>query len=104
MNRNRISMLEKFMLEEPADPFPVYALALEYQVTEKNKAQELFERLLRDHPDYLPTYYLAGIFFLEQNEINRATEIFHLGLTLAKQKKNLNTMREIQAVLDSLEE
>jgi len=72
MNRNRISMLEKFMLEEPADPFPVYALALEYQVTEKNKAQELFERLLRDHPDYLPTYYLAGIFFLEQNEINRA--------------------------------
>ena len=104
MNQNRISMLEKFMQEEPADPFPVYALALEYQVTEKDKARQLFEQLLTHHPGYLPVYYIAGNFFLELNEPNRATEIFHLGLALAKQKKDLTTMREIQAVLDNMEE
>jgi predicted Zn-dependent protease len=104
MNTNRIALLEKFRLEDPTDPFPIYALALEYQVTESAKARHLFDELLNKHPDYLPTYYMAGNFFLEQNEANRATEVLQLGLTLAKRKNDLNTIREIRAALDVLED
>lgn len=103
MNPNRIAMLEKFMQEDPSDPFPIYALALEYQVTEKDKARQLFEQLLAHHPGYLPVYYMAGNFFLELNEPNRATEILLKGLALAKAQNSLATAREIQSVLDNLD-
>jgi tetratricopeptide (TPR) repeat protein len=103
MNTNRIALLEKFRLEDPTDPFPIYALALEYQVTESAKARHLFDELLNKHPDYLPTYYMAGNFFLKQNEPERAIKILNLGLNLAKDKKDMNTAREIRGVLDSLE-
>lgn len=103
MNAARIEMLEKFIQEDPTDPFPVYALALEYQVTERTKAQQLFERLLGEHPDYLPTYYMAGIFFLDQGEVLRASEILQSGLALAKAQKDLAAARELQSALENLE-
>jgi len=103
MDLKRIALLEKFMVEDPTDPFPVYALALEYQVAEKEKARKLFEQLLTNHPDYLPTYYMAGSFFLELNYEERAINILQSGLALAKKQNNQGTMREIQGVLDVLE-
>jgi tetratricopeptide (TPR) repeat protein len=103
MNAARIEMLEKFMEDDPTDPFPIYALALEYQVTEPSKTRQLFEQLLSAHADYLPTYYMAGNFFLEQGEVERATGVLQLGLKLAKKKSDRGTIREIQAVIDSLE-
>ena len=103
MNVKRIAMLEKLIEEDPADPFLIYALALEYQVAEKEKARLLFDKLLTNYPDYLPTYYLAGNFFLEQNEVTHATEILQRGLALAKEQNNRSTMREIQGLLDGLD-
>lgn len=103
MNAARIEMLEKFMREDPTDPFPIYALALEYQVTEPAKARPLFEQLLRAHSDYLPTYYMAGNFFLEHGEVERATDVLQLGLALAKKQNELAAVRELQSVLDNLE-
>ncbi|MCW5912905.1 MAG: tetratricopeptide repeat protein [Cyclobacteriaceae bacterium] len=103
MNTTRIQMLEKFMQNEPGDPFPVYALALEYQRLDKPKARQLFELVLAKHPDYLPAYYMAGNFFLGQNEVDRAIEVLQRGLTLAKAQNNQATVREIQAVLDNID-
>ncbi|MBX2917581.1 MAG: tetratricopeptide repeat protein [Cyclobacteriaceae bacterium] len=103
MNTKRIEMLKKFMQEDPQDPFPVYALALEYQATDPQKARLLFEQLLTNHPDYLPVYYMAGVFFVDQNEIAFGTRILERGLNLAKAQNNQATWREIKGVLDSLE-
>ncbi|MBN8651762.1 MAG: tetratricopeptide repeat protein [Cytophagales bacterium] len=102
MNTARIEMLEKFMKDDPTDPFPIYALALEYQVTEPCKTRQLFEQLLTTHPEYLPTYYMAGNFFLEQGEVERATGVLQLGLKLAKRLNELAALRELQSVLDNI--
>lgn len=102
MNPARIEMLEKFIEDDPTDPFPIYALALEYQVTEPSKTRQLFEQLLTTHPDYLPTYYMAGNFFLEQGEVERATGVLQLGLKLAKRLNELAALRELQSVLDNI--
>ena len=102
MTTARIEMLEKFMEDDPTDPFPIYALALEYQVTEPSKTRQLFEQLLTTHPDYLPTYYMAGNFFLEQGEVERATGVLLLGLKLAKRLYELAALRELQSVLDNI--
>jgi tetratricopeptide (TPR) repeat protein len=102
MNAARIEMLEKFMEDDPTDPFPIYALALEYQVTEPSKTRQLFEQLLTTHPEYLPTYYMAGNFFLEQGEVERATRVLQLGLKLAKRLNEFAALRELQSVLDNI--
>lgn len=102
MSTSRIEMLEKFMKEDATDPFPVYALALEYQQVDKLKAQHLFETLLTRFPDYLPTYYMAGNFFLDENETIKAEEIFRQGLQLAQQQQNKTALREIRSALDNL--
>lgn len=102
MNPTRIEILKKYHEEDPHDPFPIYALALEYQATDPEKAQQFFEQLLTIHPQYLPTYYMAGIFFADQDEINRALEILLKGLTLAKAQNNPSASRELQAALDNL--
>lgn len=102
MNSIRIKILEKYAQEDPTDPFPLYALALEYQATDPEKAWLLFEQLLTSHPEYLPTYYMAGNLLLTRNEVDRATTILQQGLALAKAQNNAGTIREIQSVLDEV--
>lgn len=104
MKASRIKMLEKFMQDDPTDPFPIYALALEYQVTEPTKAGRLFEQLLSEHPDYLPTYYMSGVYLLDQGEVERAINVLQSGLILAKKQNELAAVRELQSMLDNLEE
>ncbi|MBX2900365.1 MAG: tetratricopeptide repeat protein [Cyclobacteriaceae bacterium] len=103
MNAARIKMLETFRAEDPTDPFPVYALALEYQQTDREKARQLFELLLDKYADYLPTYYMAGNFFMEQDDLTRAGELWQHGLVIAKAQADYGTMKELQAALDALE-
>lgn len=103
MNAARIELLEKFLLEDPTDPFPIYALALEYQVAEPSKARQLFEKLLSVHPDYLPTYYMAGNFFLELGEVERGIDVLQSGLSLARKQNEWAAVRELQSALFNLE-
>lgn len=103
MNETRINMLKQYLLDEPTEPFYPYALALEYQQTNPDKARELFDLLLAHHPEYLPTYYMAGNFFQEQHP-EKAVEIFQEGLRLANRLNDFNTARELRAALDNLED
>ena len=104
MNQLRIDLLQKFIVEDPTDPFNYYALALEYQHTNPMRAGELFDKLLDVHPDYLPTYYLAGIFFANQKMEEKGLGILKKGLLLAKLQKNVNTARELQGALENIDE
>ena len=104
MNRERITVLEQFLKEDPNHPFRLYALALEFKNQDAKKAQELFDQLLERHPTYLPTYYIAGDFYLEKGDLDRATEILKKGLALAHQQKDLNSIREISAAIQNLED
>jgi hypothetical protein len=104
MNQSRIDLLKKFILEDPGDPFNYYALALEHLNTDPLKAGELFDKLLKDHPDYLPSYYMAGIFFADQNMEPKGLGILKKGLLLAKSQKNFATERELQSAIQALDE
>jgi len=104
MNKERIKMLEQFVKEDPSDPFSIYALALEYQHQNTEKAEALFNKLLDQHSDYLPTYYMAGDFFVQQANPERALEILRKGLVLAQTQKNRSSARELQAAIQNLED
>ena len=75
MSDTLLTQLLAFYEEDPTDPFNIYALAIEYAKSDSQKAKMYFNLLLNKHPAYLPTYYQAGAFFAEAEDVERAEEI-----------------------------
>ena len=99
---DRIQQLREFVNEDPKDPFNRYALALEYQKVDLQKAVEIFELLLRDHPDYLPTYYQLGKLYLELTENEKAMQVFDSGIEKAQKQNDVKALKELKAARQEL--
>ncbi len=94
---NRVAQLEEFLKEDPRDPFNYYALALEYLKQDVPRARQLFEQLLHEFPEYLPTYYPYAHLLIEASDVLQAEEIFQKGIAMARQLVNAKTLCELQA-------
>ena len=90
----RLKQLEEFLKEDPNDPFNLYALALEYLKVDVKRAQDLFEDLIKEKPEYLPTYYPLAQLLMEQKD-PRAEVIFKQGIDTAKRLNDLKTFKEL---------
>jgi len=104
MNSARLEQLLKFKDETPDDPFVLYALALEYKSTEPERSRRLFDQLLREHPDYLATYYQVAQFKEETDQKGEALKLYKMGIEVAKQQNNQAALRELQAAFNLLME
>jgi Tfp pilus assembly protein PilF len=94
---SRVNLLESYLKEDPEDPFNHYALALEYLKTDAPRAMKHFEKLLADHPAYLPTYYPFAHLLIEMKNPGRGEQVFQLGIEKARQAGDAKTLRELQA-------
>ena len=99
---SRIQELEGFVKEDPRDPFNLYALALEYLKTDIRKAVLIFNQLLKEHADYLPTYYQLGKLYADISENEKALEVFDVGIRVAGDQQNHKAMRELQSARQEL--
>lgn len=95
-------MLKKYMEENPNDPFNIYALALEYLDLDVKISRSYFDKLLTNHPDYLPTYYHAANLYLEMNNVEEAKKLYNKGIELAEKQGDLNTIKELKNALSAL--
>lgn len=96
MNEERIAQLKEFLRESPDDAFIKYALALEYVKANNPLAEEVFEELLSNHPYYLPTYYHAADYFVENEMIEKAKTSFEKGIELATRQNDQKAKAELQ--------
>jgi tetratricopeptide (TPR) repeat protein len=103
INKTRLEQLQKFLEDEPTDPFNIYALALEYQKLDSSKALNLFKQLVTEHESYLPTYYHLGKLHEELGERQQALEILTKGIIQARNQKDLKALRELQAAYNEIE-
>lgn len=97
MNSDRIKQLQKFMEEDPRDPFLKYALAIEHLQIDKTKSRELFEDLLENHPDYIGTYYHAAALYAELGLRDMAEKTYQSGIDKAKMLRETHALRELQS-------
>ncbi len=104
MNAARLKILEQFYTENPNDPFNLYALALEYLHSDASKSAALFDRLLKDHENYLPTYYQAVSLFASQNQLSKALNIGQVGIEKALAAKELKTAGELRSLTESIDD
>lgn len=103
MNFERIKLLEKYIVEDPADPFSRYALALELCQGEPNRAISLLLDLVKEQPDYVPSYYQAGILLLEQNRLEEAKIILEQGIKIARQQNEHKAAAELKELFQDLD-
>ena len=104
MNK-RLQMLEKLVADGSSDPFHHYALALEYKSAgEPELALGRFQLLREAHPDYLPTYLLAGSLLVELDRGAEARPWFVQGLEVARQQGNAKALSELEEALSDLED
>lgn len=106
MKYKRLEQLLEFLENEPNEAFNIYAVGLEYLKIEPKQALIYFEKLLKEHPDYVPTYYQAGKLY-EDLEINeKALNVYTKGIEIAAQNKDNLALRELrnahQQLLDDL--
>ncbi len=102
MSNERLKQLREFYEQDPSDPFNAYALALEYQKTDVEKASEFFGILLMNHADYLPTYYHAAKFFQDRGDRDRAIDTYERGISLAQRLGDQKAQRELKSAYDEL--
>jgi len=103
MSDSRLSLLQEYYTQDPSDPFNIYALALETSKTDASQAITLFEELLNQHPQYLPTYYHAGKLYESLKQTDQAITVYKNGISLAQKTGDLKTARELKSALDELE-
>lgn len=102
MSSSRIDQLQAFYQEDPTDPFNLYALALEQQKTDAQKAIELFTRLTKEHPEYIPTYYHLGRAYQDLGNRDQALKVFMAGIEQARRHSDLKALRELHAAHQDL--
>jgi hypothetical protein len=94
-NLERINLLKDYCAEEPQNPFNYYALALEYRESEKAEAAHLFDFVIANFPNYLPVYFPAAQFFFENEELQKAKNLFVAGIELAHVLQDEKAKKEL---------
>jgi tetratricopeptide (TPR) repeat protein len=94
---NRLEQLLEFYKEDPEDPFNTYALALEFLKIDSPKGLRLLEELVKDHENYVPTYYVLAKLYQEQGHHEQSVKVFEKGISKAREQNDTKALRELQA-------
>lgn len=100
---NRLDYLIQLHQEQPNDPFLVYGIALEYKKHNAPEASVFFEKLVHSFPEYLPTYYQAAEYYVENNKMELALIIYEKGIKLASSLNEMKTLAELKNAKQNLE-
>jgi Tfp pilus assembly protein PilF len=97
---DRLAALLDFHRDDPADPFTRYALAQEYlKAGDPARALAFFEGLVRDHPDYVGTYYHLGRLYERLDRGADAAAAYRAGVAAATRAGDLHARTELQGAL-----
>jgi tetratricopeptide (TPR) repeat protein len=97
---SRIETLLAFITQNPSDPFPRYALALEYKNAGRlEDARTTFDALMAAHPDYTASYLHAGNTLVALGQKEEARAVYQRGVEACVRKGDLHTRGEIEGAL-----
>lgn len=100
---DRISRLEDFLTQNPADSFVRHALALEMvKAGRDDEARRLWEALLADDENYVGSYYHLGKLLERAGDTAGAQQCYEKGMTTARAAGDNHAYNELQAALENL--
>jgi tetratricopeptide (TPR) repeat protein len=96
-------MLRAFIEQKPRDPFPRYALALEYKnANQLQEARAIFSELMSLEPDYTATYLHAGNVLVALGQRDDARSVYEAGIAAATRRADTHARGELEGALASL--
>ena len=100
---SRIDMLKAFVAQRPADPFPQYALALEYKNAGRlAEAEQAFAAVMDRHPSYTAAYLHAGNTLVVLGRVSDARAVYVRGVEACRSAGDAHARGEIEGALASL--
>jgi len=100
---SRIDTLKGFVASRAGDPFPRYALALEYRNAGRlDEARETFEALIAAHPTYTPSYLHAGNTLVALGRRAEARALFERGIEACGRAGDAHARGELEGALATL--
>jgi len=100
---DRIDQLRKFIDAQPDEPFPRYALALEWKGKGENgRAADELRELIRRKPDYLAAYLQLGMLEQALGQVDAARGTLRSGQEVARTKGDTHTLSELTSALEAL--
>jgi Tfp pilus assembly protein PilF len=100
---SRIDQLTAFLKESPTDSFLQHALALEYQKRgDLAQARFLFEKLLKENPGYVGSYYHLAKLLEGLGEDAGALSVYEQGMQQAKLQNDHHALSELRSAWEEL--
>lgn len=99
---HRLHTLLEILKTEPDDAFTLYAIGLEYALTDPQTALHYFNLVIKTHPDYLPAYYQLGKLYSKISEADKAEYFYRTGIEKAILKGDTHTLSELKNALQNL--
>lgn len=100
---DRISKLNEFLRQNPADCFIQHALALEYiKMGDDEKARQLFEGILIQDPGYVGSYYHLAKLLERNNKPEEAIKCYEKGMIETKKAGDVHAFNELRAAWEEL--
>ena len=96
-------MLLGFIRQRPDDPFPRYALALEYKNAGRlDEARQVFAELMVASPSYTATYLHAGNVLVALGRPDEARQVYEAGVAACARAGDTHARGEIEGALAGL--
>jgi tetratricopeptide (TPR) repeat protein len=103
MSAERIESMKQFLQLYPDNPFPRYALALEFKNNgQPDQAVATFQELAERLPAYVPTYLQFGMLLEQLGRFDEAKDVLTRGVEKARAAGDNHALGEIQGALDGL--
>jgi Tfp pilus assembly protein PilF len=100
---DHIARLKDFLQANPGDSFLKHALALEYiKIGEDNVAQNIFEEILTQDPNYIGSYYHLAKLLERTGDTNAAIEWYEKGMEAAKKAGDKHAYGELRSAYEEL--
>lgn len=103
MAPSRSETLLGFIRQSPDDPFPRYALAMEYKnAGQLEDARKTFAELMLLKPDYAATYLHAGNVSTALGQAAEARRIYESGVAVCSRLGDTHARAELESALAAL--
>jgi tetratricopeptide (TPR) repeat protein len=100
---DRIAMLTEVLAANPSDAFARYGLAMEHSKAGQTEAALAeFAKLLQQHPDYTPGYFMAAQTLAQAGRNDEARKMLQDGIASALRTGNQHAQSEMEAMLAEL--
>lgn len=104
MSEARLEALREMLVDDPADAFSRYALAMQLKGLDRHdEALVEMATLVANNPDYVATYYHYGGLLHASGQTPEGIAIVKRGLEVAQAAGDDHAHRELEDLLDELE-